>query len=296
MIRTALILAATLLPASAYAGGPDPILRYTFDDATNPTANSGTLGSDYDAIVGTGIAFTAFAGGFAIDKPTPLDQQTIPMGDENILDIADGDFTIVATVMTSFEDLSAPGGRFIITKNSSGNEDGWILAFRPDTGKAQFNIADGSTSINVLSCTPINDGAPHTILGVRSGDRVALYVDGVLHASGDIPMGFGSTTDNNQQLHIGGRSSSFGPTGGLNDEFVGLIDNVELYDVALIDPPLASIADLAPSYGIFDFSDVIAFLQFFGDEDPRADLAPPSGVWDFSDVIAFLTAFGLGCS
>ncbi len=54
-------------------------------------------------------------------------------------------------------------------------------------------------------------------------------------------------------------------------------------------------ADLAPPYGVLDFSDVIAFLGAFGGMDPLADIAPPFGTFDFSDVIAFLGAFGAGC-
>ncbi len=54
-------------------------------------------------------------------------------------------------------------------------------------------------------------------------------------------------------------------------------------------------ADLAPPFGAFDFSDVLAFLTAFAAADPAADLAVPAGVFDFSDVLAFLTAFGAGC-
>lgn len=56
-----------------------------------------------------------------------------------------------------------------------------------------------------------------------------------------------------------------------------------------------SIADLAPVFGVLDFSDVFAFLVAFGNEHPAADLDVPFGVWDFSDVFAFLLAFGAGC-
>lgn len=53
--------------------------------------------------------------------------------------------------------------------------------------------------------------------------------------------------------------------------------------------------DLASPFCQLDFSDVIAFLNAFGANEPAADLAAPMGQWDFSDVIAFLLAFGEGC-
>jgi len=59
--------------------------------------------------------------------------------------------------------------------------------------------------------------------------------------------------------------------------------------------PTCACAFAAPTTSC-DFSDVVAFLTFFGAQDPCADLAPPSSSWDFSDVVAFLTSFGAGCN
>ncbi len=50
--------------------------------------------------------------------------------------------------------------------------------------------------------------------------------------------------------------------------------------------------DYAEPFGTLDFSDVIAFLTFFGSMNPAADLAAPFGTFDFSDVISFLSSFG----
>ncbi|MEZ6242416.1 MAG: right-handed parallel beta-helix repeat-containing protein [Phycisphaerales bacterium] len=59
--------------------------------------------------------------------------------------------------------------------------------------------------------------------------------------------------------------------------------------------PPCNAADFALPFGVLDFSDVIGFLQIFGDRLPDADLAEPFGQFDFSDVLAFLAAFGAGC-
>jgi hypothetical protein len=50
--------------------------------------------------------------------------------------------------------------------------------------------------------------------------------------------------------------------------------------------------DYAAPFGVLDFSDVVAFLTFFGTGDPAADLAAPFGTLDFSDVLSFLSSFG----
>jgi len=54
-------------------------------------------------------------------------------------------------------------------------------------------------------------------------------------------------------------------------------------------------ADLAEPYETLDFSDVVAFLTAFAEQDPTADLAAPTGTFDFSDVVEFLGAFAAGC-
>lgn len=54
-------------------------------------------------------------------------------------------------------------------------------------------------------------------------------------------------------------------------------------------------ADLAWPWRVLNFSDVVAFLEAFGDQEPEADLAEPLGQFDFSDVVAFLSMFALGC-
>ncbi|MFI4897469.1 MAG: GC-type dockerin domain-anchored protein [Phycisphaerales bacterium JB059] len=66
-------------------------------------------------------------------------------------------------------------------------------------------------------------------------------------------------------------------------------------DGTLCGPLGCNPSDLAPAYGVLDFSDVVAFLSAFSVGEAAADLASPFGVWDFSDVVVFLSAFGAGC-
>lgn len=44
-----------------------------------------------------------------------------------------------------------------------------------------------------------------------------------------------------------------------------------------------------------DVDDAITFLDDFNAQSPWSDLAPPAGVYDFCDVIAFIERFTLGC-
>lgn len=41
--------------------------------------------------------------------------------------------------------------------------------------------------------------------------------------------------------------------------------------------------------------DILEFLALFVQMNPSTDLAPPFGVWDYSDILAFMFAFAAGC-
>ncbi len=56
-------------------------------------------------------------------------------------------------------------------------------------------------------------------------------------------------------------------------------------------------ADMAPPFGVLDFSDVVQFLNYFSQGDLiGADLAAPFGNLNFADIIIFLKAFAGGCN
>ncbi len=44
-----------------------------------------------------------------------------------------------------------------------------------------------------------------------------------------------------------------------------------------------------------DMDDILRFLELFVMMDPSTDLAPQFGVWDYSDVLAFMIVFAAGC-
>lgn len=55
------------------------------------------------------------------------------------------------------------------------------------------------------------------------------------------------------------------------------------------------VADLAAPFGVLNFFDLSAYLDFYNAQDPAADLAAPFGVFNFFDLAAFLDAFNAGC-
>ena len=202
-----------------------PLLEYTFDDQTNPTANSGTLGSSYDGALVGDAAFVPFGSGFALSLDGDQDVVS-PGGDVAGLDVGDGDFTLFSRFQTSNFEPGASGNRFLFMREGVGNDPTYVLGVERDSGVLTFNIADGGDFVSTLGTRPVNDGATHEVLAARSGDMLRIFLDGVFEAESTVPPGFGSTTATSD-LTVGGRLIA------TDDDFLGLIDEVAIYDVAL---------------------------------------------------------------
>lgn len=215
------------------------ILDYTFDDQSDPTANSGTLGSAYDGDLQGNATFAAFGSGFALslDGDVNNDSVVIPQGSESAFDIGDSDFSLFARFQTSFSDTNASRLRALFWKQGTGVNPYYALGVRQENGLGQFSLADGTQAVSIFSTMALNDGTPHTMLAVRKGNELRLFVDGLLDGTTTLPGGFGST-NNNEPLVIGGR------TLGSSDDWAGLIDEVRVFDTAIPEPSTLLLAGL----------------------------------------------------
>lgn len=126
--------------------------------------------------------------------------------------------------------------------------DAGILTLGYGNGGEQFNLdcggsspphsfrffvrdAAGGVHAATSSMAP-NDNNWHHVVAVcdESGGQVSLYVDGVLAASGAISAGNG-LLESSSSLSIGSRQSGQGTA--YDNQFVGSIDDVSIYNVAL---------------------------------------------------------------
>lgn len=237
---------------------PDPILHYTFDDGSDPTSNSGTLGASYDGDVQGNTIFAPFNGdqGILLDGSN-ANSVVIPLGTESAFDIGDGNFSLFARFQTTFFDDSAPRIRGLLWKQATGNNPTYSLGVGQENGLAQFTVADGLGFVSVIGSSPLNDGLTHEVLAVRQGNLLGLLVDGVLDATSTIPPGFGST-NNDEPLVIGGR------TLGNTDDWTGLIDEIKVWNEA--------ISELPPSISISRESDGMLRIDFRGILEESVDL------------------------
>ena len=245
LLNLTAIMAAVSLSFASECNG-DLLLHYTFDDQSDPTLNTGTLGTTFNGDLQGNAAFAQFGGGFALslDGDVSDNSVVIPLGNESAFDIGDSDFSLFARFQTTYSDPSSSAVRSLIWKQNVGSNPNYSLSIFNDTGFAQLALADGSQYITLVSNVALNDGATHTLLGVRHGNQLGLFVDGALETTMAIPDGFGSTNNNNA-LVIGGRTLSN------NDDWVGLIDEIQVHDSAVANIPepatylLAGLASLA---------------------------------------------------
>ncbi len=284
----------TLLTAAiavVISAGPTPILWYQFDEPEAPTVtNFGSLGPAYDGQKLGDVTIVPIDGGFAAQFDGAGDW-VIPAGDEDALDIADGDFTMTARFLVTFLDPGLDGGRGLIWKERAGSNPGYLVAVRNGTFVAQGNICDG-TSFNILTETTVNDEAWHDIAWVRTGQVLRLVLDGCLIGVEILPGDFGSP-DNPNDLVIGGRTlnqsdSNPNTTFGVNDDFNGLIDEVRIYDVS--SPPAYCAGD-ANCDGVVDAADLAALLAAWGDGTGVLDLDFDNAVGS-ADLAGLLAAWG----
>lgn len=219
----ALATVAHLIGAAVFPARAGILLQYNFDDHTNPTLNSGTLGPAYNGTLQGNATFVIFGPGWAVslDGDVSNNSVVLPGGDQSILNIGDSDFSLFARFTTTYFNESFSSLRPLIWKQSIGPGPSYSLGVRQETGLAQFALADGVTVLRIFSSVPVNDGQVYEVLASRCGAEMRLYLDGVLDAILPIPSTFGST-HNNERLVIGGRTLS------VNDDWVGLIDEIRV--------------------------------------------------------------------
>lgn len=212
-----------------YSFDSNLVLYYSFDDGTTATddstnSNDGTISgathdcSDTPSTTGNSCSLDLSGG--------PVDA-----GNDMTLQVSDGDFTI--SVWLKFETGDLNGDRTLVNKMDSGNTDGWFLLKQDDTkfwfcfgGGSGVNGCTPTAPTTVKSTTSASLGAWTNVIGVKDGDNISIYVNGVFEGISDMSGGFLDT--NFQSMLIGA--------------FGGLIDEVRLYEVALTAGQIAVLA------------------------------------------------------
>ena len=187
-----------------------------------------------------------------VNCPTPVEgligraqdfngeNQFIDVPYSNDFDFAAG-FTVMAWVKFT---ANADENKVIIGRTNNDSETGpgaqrmfWWLGISANTNRATFAVRDneqGAPSSVVEGTTALNDGQWHQLVGVhlKSGEKVRIYVDGVLQTSTDRTF----TSDFSapgKPLRIG--NWRFSDVSNNSNFFEGAIDNIGIFSRGLCD-------------------------------------------------------------
>jgi len=142
-------------------------------------------------------------------------------------------FTVDAWIKTNF--LPSPySAHFIAAKSGSDGYHGYELGTTVD-GKVRFTVLAGGTPYgDALGSSVVADGEWHHIAGTYDGTDLRIYVDGNLETT--VAYDGGVAYLASSPIYIGRRQYSSIP-----GYFNGLIDEVEIFDHALIDAEIRGI-------------------------------------------------------
>ncbi len=163
-----------------------------------------------------GQALDFFPGGTDTDAYVSIGDPT-----SGIFDFGSGDFTLGMWLRTTGYINNGSSVNRPIYKKGISNSSGYGLVIT-SSNFIQFILGNGTTDFTATSSQTVNDNQWHHVFGVRTGDNILLYLDGVQVAttavSGSVssPIGF----------YIGDDAS-----GSRNVD--GLIDEVRVYNRAL---------------------------------------------------------------
>jgi hypothetical protein len=98
--------------------------------------------------------------------------------------------------------------------------------------------------------TKVNDDVWHHVLGVRDGDTIIIYIDGVPEGSAGLPAGYDLSGTSQADVLIG--AMTLAADGSKYKDYGGLIDDVQIYDCALTEGNARYMAGIgnkvAPAY------------------------------------------------
>ncbi|HEU5124798.1 MAG TPA: LamG-like jellyroll fold domain-containing protein [Verrucomicrobiae bacterium] len=190
-----------------YAGGNNGVYNNT--QLAQPGHN--VLDSHTSARFGLLSSINSYVGGIPIDFGNTTN----------------GTFTIEAWVNGGSQSTDAG----LVTRGTGGGGEQFNLDCGGPGRAFRFFVRDRSGSAHLATGNVVPNGQWHHLVGVcdQSRSNILLYIDGVLNATGSIKPGSGILASTNF-VSIGSRQ---GGTTIYNNQFVGRMEEVAIYNVAL---------------------------------------------------------------
>jgi hypothetical protein len=172
----------------------------------------------------------------------------VDLGNPANLDFGTGDWTISAWIKTT-QSGTADADKGTVYAKGGDQTDGirYTLALNESqSGRMTLTTDDNADKVQTTATTAVNDDAWHHVVGMRSEEELRVYVDGALEATNTVPAGYDLSGTSQHKAYIGAITDNRDTS--LSKYFEGLIDDVRIYDYALSDTDLTSLAGVAELY------------------------------------------------
>jgi hypothetical protein len=172
----------------------------------------------------------------------------VDFGNPPSLDFSTGDWTISAWIKTTQSGTGDENKGSIYAKGGD-QTDGirYTLGIGEVTsGLITLTTDDNVTKAQATGSTAVNDDLWHHVAGIRNGTQLLVYVDGALDGTGTVPAGYDLSGTTQHNAYVGAITDNRDAT--LFKYFTGSIDDVQIYDYALSDTDILSVAGLTELY------------------------------------------------
>lgn len=173
----------------------------------------------------------------------------VDLGNPDVLNFADNNWTISAWMRTIEDGLSERGNIF-----SNGGDNGggvrYVLAFIENGGQAIVLTTDDDTDKRQAQASAgdftVDDMEWHHVVGLREDEELRVYIDGELAGENfDVPDGYDLSGTDQQNVYIGVGIDANGdpddPEFSLEKSFQGWIDEVAVWNEALSEADILSL-------------------------------------------------------
>jgi len=214
----------------------DLVAHWKFDETSGTTA-ADSSGNGLNGILGGDPQWVAGKLGGALEFDG---DDYVDLGAPAVLDFGTEDFTITAWIKMT---ATTRGSIFAI-----GGDDGGGIRYTLAMGEGNDNkltlTMDNDVSKNQsMGDTVINDGVWHHVVGMIKGDVSLVYVDGVEDGTIDLPDGYDLSGVLQHNAYIGAITSNASNTLHAEKFMIGLIDDVRIYDTALMEPEILAVME-----------------------------------------------------
>ncbi|MHC4556088.1 MAG: LamG domain-containing protein [Planctomycetota bacterium] len=220
---------------------PEPgISWWQFENNTNDS-----IGDNHGIVKGN-PAFVAGKSGQAISLDGVDDY--VDCGNTSVLDFGTGDWTISAWIMTTQSGTGDDNKGTVFAKGGD-HTDGirYTLAVNEqESGEITLTTDDNTTKAYAASSVLVNDGAWHHVVGMRIGNELRVYVDGLLGGTNTVPDGYDLSGTSQHNAYIGVITDNRYAIP--SKYYAGLIDDVQIHDYALSHTDIIGAAGLTELY------------------------------------------------